>query len=380
MKLFVWLSLAALHCVSVFGQTPTLGLSDGFISLSTSQFTIQLVKDSQTLYSLKPKNSPSNFDFIPSDKMTQRQYNGNYHLGDITFRARPAGSSSWISGDSSTARRPVNTLSASGSTLAAADLTPTLPSNSPLSITRRWVLSNGTLQLLFDVKNTKNVSIEIGSLGAPLEFNNVSSYLYGTRSSMSNLSEPSRSSQTETPQTPTISAVCSIHILGKMQVMYKSPLYWARSLRWWLCRQASLPSRVGASCLKTQVHRPDISPKPSKVCTSGSSTHSLTHRTNGRASLLGMLPHPSLSPRAKLAHTDCSSFWLHLSEASRVLYKALSGLSPLDFLATSCRRTRPPSSSSATTPPYSLHPSRPQAHFRLAPTLTPSPMRGLDTM
>ncbi|KAI0803286.1 hypothetical protein BC629DRAFT_1581126 [Irpex lacteus] len=153
--------------------TPTLGLSDGFISLSTSQFTIQLVKDSQTLYSLKPKNGPSNFDFIPSDKMTQRQYNGNYHLGDITFRARPAGSSSWISGDSSTARRPVNTLSASGSTLAAADLTPTLPSNSPLSITRRWVLSNGTLQLLFDVKNTKNVSIEIGSLGAPLEFNNI---------------------------------------------------------------------------------------------------------------------------------------------------------------------------------------------------------------
>ncbi|KAI0694411.1 hypothetical protein BC835DRAFT_1005706 [Cytidiella melzeri] len=172
MQIYWWL-LAALHLVSVSGQTPTLGLSDGFISLSTSQFTLQLVKDSQTLYSLTTKNGSSGFNFIPTDQMTARQYNGNYHIGDITFRARQVGSTAWILGDTSTARRTVTVVSPSGSTLAAADLTPTLPSGSPLGITRRWVSNNGTLQLLFDVKNIKNVSVEIGALGAPLEFNNI---------------------------------------------------------------------------------------------------------------------------------------------------------------------------------------------------------------
>jgi hypothetical protein len=172
MRLSLWLSVA-LNFIWALGQTPTLGLGNGLVSFTTPQFTIQLVNDSQTLYSLKPKNGSSGFDFVPSDQMAARQYNGNYHLGDITFRARPIGSSSWISGDTSTARRPVTPIKVSGNTLAAADLTPTLPSGSPLGITRRWVLDNGTLQLLYDVKNVRNVSVEIGALGAPLEFNNV---------------------------------------------------------------------------------------------------------------------------------------------------------------------------------------------------------------
>ena len=217
MNVFVWL-VAASFLVPVLCQTPTLGLSDGFLSLDTPQFTAQLVKDSQTLYSLKPKQGSSNFDFIPADKMTQRQYNGNYHLGDITFRARQVGSSSWISGDSSTARRPVTTLSSTGNTLAAADLTPTLPSNSPLGITRRWVLSNGTLQLLFDVKNIKTTSIEVGALGAPLEFNNVSSHLAHVFRLSPHLR---RSSQAGQRRTPTTSAACSIHTLVKMRATCK---------------------------------------------------------------------------------------------------------------------------------------------------------------
>lgn len=149
-----------------------LGLSDGFVSFNTSAFSIQLVKDSQTLYSLKP--SGSTFDFIPGDQMSAREANGHYHLGDITFRARQTGTTTWLSGDTSTTRRKLTPLAVSGNTLAAASLAPTLPSNSLLSITRRWVNNNGQLQLLFDVKNSQTFAVEIGSLGVPLEFNNVS--------------------------------------------------------------------------------------------------------------------------------------------------------------------------------------------------------------
>lgn len=150
-----------------------LGLGNGFMSFNTPSFAVQLVKDSQTLYSLKPTSGGGAFDFIPADKMTQRQSNGQYHLGDITFRARRVGTTAWISGDSSTARRVVSPLAASGSTFAAANLTATLPSTSLLSITRRWVLNDNQLQLLFDVTNPQTTAVEIGALGAPLEFNNV---------------------------------------------------------------------------------------------------------------------------------------------------------------------------------------------------------------
>ncbi|TFK42072.1 hypothetical protein BDQ12DRAFT_645532 [Crucibulum laeve] len=154
-------------------QTGTIGLNDGFLSFNSTSFSIQLLKDSQILYSLKPRTSTSAFDFIPSDKMSLRQSNGNYHLGDITFRARKVGSTAWVGGDSSTARRNVTALPVSRSTLASSNLSPTLPSNSLLNITRRWVLENNVLQLLFDVKNSQTVAVEIGALGAPLEFNNI---------------------------------------------------------------------------------------------------------------------------------------------------------------------------------------------------------------
>ena len=170
--------LAAISAVfSLFrpgaGQSGTLGLQDGFFSFDTPSFSVQLVKDSQTLYSLTTKGNSSGFDFIPADVMTQRQSNGNYHLGDITFRARVVGSSAWTSGDTAAQRRNVSALTVSGSTLAAANLLPTLPSRSLLNITRRWVLEGDQLQLLFDVTNSQTQAVEIGSLGAPLEFNNV---------------------------------------------------------------------------------------------------------------------------------------------------------------------------------------------------------------
>ena len=168
-------SFALLHAALIgqpaFAQTNTLGLADGFLSFNTSTFSIQFVKDSQTLYSLKAQSN--GFDFIPTDQMTARQGNANYHLGDLTFRVRKSGSTAWINGDTSTARKPVLPLPASGSIIAAANLSPTLPSNSLVNVTRQWVVANGVLQLQFAVQNTQNVPVEIGALGMPLEFNNV---------------------------------------------------------------------------------------------------------------------------------------------------------------------------------------------------------------
>ncbi|KAF9566984.1 hypothetical protein CPC08DRAFT_63123 [Agrocybe pediades] len=155
----------------VVAQTNTLGLADGFLTFNTSTFNIQLVKDSQTLYSLQARSN--DFDFIPADQMSARQGNLNYHLGDITFRVRKNGSTSWINGDSSSARKPVTNLPVSGSIIAAANLSPTLPSNSLINVTRQWVVEDGTLQLQFIVQNSQTVPVEIGALGMPLEFNNI---------------------------------------------------------------------------------------------------------------------------------------------------------------------------------------------------------------
>lgn len=67
-ELVLGLSLAALIRPAI-GQG-TLGLADGFLNFSTSTFTMQLVKDSQTLYSLSPAGST--FDFIPTDMCVRR--------------------------------------------------------------------------------------------------------------------------------------------------------------------------------------------------------------------------------------------------------------------------------------------------------------------
>ncbi|KAJ7084747.1 hypothetical protein C8R43DRAFT_1051744 [Mycena crocata] len=164
------LLVLAVHMHTARGQG-TLGLADGFTTYNTPVFNLQLVKDSQILYSLSPTGS--SFDFIPTDQMTARQSNGNYHLGDITFRARKVGSTAWISGDSSTARKNLTPHTVSGTTLASANLAPTLPTTSLLNITRRWISDSKGIQLLFDVANSQTVAVEIGALGAPLEFNNI---------------------------------------------------------------------------------------------------------------------------------------------------------------------------------------------------------------
>lgn len=158
-----------LFALAAHAQQDTLGLSGGYNSLSTANFDLKLVNDSQILASLKP--SGDSFDFLPFDDITYRAANGQYHNGDITYRYQESGSTQWVPADSSTARQNVTSIKTDD--LAAADLTPTLPADSPIRVVRKWSDIDGDLGLSFTLTNTGNQKVEIGSLGFPTEFNSI---------------------------------------------------------------------------------------------------------------------------------------------------------------------------------------------------------------
>lgn len=156
-----------------FGQNtqPTLGLEQGFIEFDTPDFALKLVKASQTVAALQPKGA-NGFDFMPADQLQKRAGNYYFHLGDLTLRLREDNAGEWVGYSTAVARQPVVALPASGETLASADLTPTLPPDCPLQVTRTWGLDNGKLVLTFELKNKSAKLVQIGSLGIPLTFNN----------------------------------------------------------------------------------------------------------------------------------------------------------------------------------------------------------------
>jgi hypothetical protein len=151
---------------------PTLGLDQGYLEYETPTFKLKLVKASQTVAALEPRVA-SDFDFTPADRIERRAANGYHHLGDLTLRIRGDSSSPWKKYDTAELRKPINSLSVSGPTLAAADLTPTLPADIPLQITRSWIVEDGQLALRFELKNKSSAFVQIGGLGIPMIFNNI---------------------------------------------------------------------------------------------------------------------------------------------------------------------------------------------------------------
>ncbi|HKW28387.1 MAG TPA: DUF5695 domain-containing protein [Verrucomicrobiae bacterium] len=151
--------------------TPTLGLEQGFLELDTPDFNLKLVKASQTVAALTPKGA-GGFDFTPADQLQKRAGNYFFQLGDLTLRLREGNAGEWQGYSTAAARKPVVALPAAGETLAAADLTPTLPPDCPLQVTREWALDQGKLVLKFALKNKSDQPVQIGSLGIPLIFNN----------------------------------------------------------------------------------------------------------------------------------------------------------------------------------------------------------------
>lgn len=147
-------------------------LGEDTIQIETPDFRLKLARSSQTAAALSPNSDPK-FDFTPSDRLQARSANGFHHLGDLTLRVRHGASGEWLDCATDKSRVPVNPLPARGATLAAADLTPTLPSNCPLKITRSWLLQGGRLVLRFDLRNETAEPVQIGALGIPMIFNNI---------------------------------------------------------------------------------------------------------------------------------------------------------------------------------------------------------------
>src|SRR5262245_27863980 len=104
--------------------------------------------------------------------MTNRQADRFYHLGDLTFRVREAGTDAYKAYSTAAARMPVKALAVSSTALASADLAATLGEDCPLQVTRTWAVEGGKLVLKFDLKNKSDKPVEIGALGIPLIFNN----------------------------------------------------------------------------------------------------------------------------------------------------------------------------------------------------------------
>ncbi|HVK05480.1 MAG TPA: DUF5695 domain-containing protein, partial [Armatimonadaceae bacterium] len=155
----------------------TLGLEQGTIALDTPDFAVTLAKASQTVTALRPKaaGTGSPFDFTPADRQEARASDGFYHLGDLTLRVRAGvgGSGPWRELSTAAKRAPVRALPVSSAALASADLSPTLPPDSPVRVTRTWALDrDGRLALRFAVTNPGDREIEIGALGIPMVFNN----------------------------------------------------------------------------------------------------------------------------------------------------------------------------------------------------------------
>jgi hypothetical protein len=154
--------------------TPGPMLDQGIIHLETPEFALDLVRSSQTVAALKPKfKDAGEFDFTPGDLLTQRSQDGYYHLGDLDLRLRAGSSGEWKSYSTAFARQPVTAVPASAPTLAAADLASTLPADTPLQITRTWLVDAGKLVLRFTLKNKTDQPVEVGALGIPMIFNNV---------------------------------------------------------------------------------------------------------------------------------------------------------------------------------------------------------------
>jgi len=151
----------------------TLGLESGILTFHTPAFQLQLVKSSQTVAALNP-NSEEKFDFTPGNRLKLRSSDGMYQLGDLDLRLRVEGETAWQKYSTAAKRAPVNALIVNDDkVLAAADLSSTLPLEIPLNVQRYWQVIDGHLVLLFKLKNISDKSVEIGSIGIPMIFNNI---------------------------------------------------------------------------------------------------------------------------------------------------------------------------------------------------------------
>lgn len=177
------LLLAGALCVSIngFAQSPwenlgkrpsTLGIDKGELALQSAAFNFKLLKSSQSLSSLSPKNDLA-FDYSPVKFLQKRSSDGLYQLGDLNLRLKLGNEGEWKKYSTATKRADVEARPVQGNVLAAANLAKTMAADLPLKVTRFWELDKGDLVLRFELQNTSNQNVELGSVGVPMIFNNI---------------------------------------------------------------------------------------------------------------------------------------------------------------------------------------------------------------
>ncbi|WP_207531723.1 DUF5695 domain-containing protein [Desertivirga arenae] len=155
------------------GKRPSnLHVENGTIDVATEDFTLKLLRSSQTLSALSSKLEPG-FDFTPGERLNLRSKDGLYHLGDLNLRLRAGADAVWKLYSTAAKRMDVASLTVGGKVLAAANLAATLPADIPLRVIRYWEKDGKDLVLRFEIKNTSNSPVEIGALGIPMIFNNI---------------------------------------------------------------------------------------------------------------------------------------------------------------------------------------------------------------
>src|SRR5215510_9585465 len=94
-KTLVLILLGVLLCVFAPLREKTSASYDrAFLEFDTPDFKLMLMKTSQTVGALEPKNTPG-FDFTPGDRLEQRASRGYHQLGDLTLRIRTGNSGPW---------------------------------------------------------------------------------------------------------------------------------------------------------------------------------------------------------------------------------------------------------------------------------------------
>src|SRR5680860_736365 len=114
---------------NIIDRPATLGLESGFETFTTEDFTLKLVRTSQTVAALSP-SSKLNFDFTPGDRLNIRNKDSLFQLGDINLTIKGS-DGQWRHISTAWHRSAIEPLQVSGTILAAADLSNTLPKDIP---------------------------------------------------------------------------------------------------------------------------------------------------------------------------------------------------------------------------------------------------------
>ncbi len=150
-------------------QFPDDFFSDGYVTLNSNQIALTILRSLQLASSVEPLSGV--VDFVPADRFTQRIMPPYYHLGDFTLRAR-TGSNPWVSYSSAQSRDIIEPTVVDANNVIT-NIPLVLSGSINLNVRRIWSTDGGNLTLRFEITNNSAQTVELGSFGAAMVFNNV---------------------------------------------------------------------------------------------------------------------------------------------------------------------------------------------------------------